>query len=161
MPAAPQSGTISPIIRYEIQFVQRDSGTGDDPADDLAALNAAENDGSAAILIPTPPTNLTYPHTGLPGGTRYVYRVRAINSAGESPWTVPDAAAADSTVARDPDAPMLTASAVSESEIVLEWNKPNGNGSDVTDYEIQQWSPDIDDVDATQTLDGTPPTTCS
>ena len=143
-PTPPASGTtISPVIRYEIQFVQRDSSTvtNENEADDLAALKAAEDDGSAAILIPTPPTNITYTHTGLPGGTRYVYRVRAINSAGEGPWTVPNEAAADSTVARNPDKPILTATAVGDTEILLEWNVPNGNGTPITGYDIRQWNP--------------------
>ena len=148
----PQGETnIDPIIRYEIQFIQRDSSTDlvDNAADDLAALNAAEQAGSAAILIPTPPSNNAYPHTGLPGGTRYVYRVRAVNAAGMSSWSDPPAVG--TTVNRDADAPMLTATAVGTGEILLEWNKPNGNGSTITGYEIQQWVPDTDDAAETQT----------
>ena len=139
--AEPRTGVtnISPVIRYEIQFIQRDISTdvNDNAADDLAALNAAEQAGSAAILIPTPPSNITYPHTGLPGGTRYVYRVRAINAAGSSPWSAPPVAM--STDERDPDAPILTATAVGATEILLEWNVPAGNGTAITGFFIQQW----------------------
>ena len=129
------------VSRYEIQFVQRDASTdlGDNVADDLAALEAL--DDGEAILIPTPPTNTMYSHTGLPGGTRYVYRVRAVNSAGNGEFSTPVAGIVDP---RAPDAPTLTATAVGASEVLLEWNVPADNGTPILGFVIQQWDPTVD-----------------
>ena len=146
-------GNLSPITRYEIQFIQRDETTvtnDDEVANDLAALNAAEAADNAAILVPTPPTNTSYRHTDLPGGKRYVYRVRAVNSSGAGPWSTVEANDVTSTDARDPDAPMLTATTVGATEILLEWNMPNSNGTPIAGYEIQRWDPgDHDDTPST------------
>ena len=142
--AATVTGNLAPVTRFELQFLQRDSSTnaGDNPADDLAALDAAVTAGNANIVVPTPPTNTTYSHTGLPGLKRYVYRVRAINSAGASSWSAVEADDAATTVARDPGTPMLNATAIGSNEILLEWTKPDGNGTTIEGYEVVQWDPD-------------------
>ena len=41
---------------------------------------------------------------------------------------------------RAPDAPVLTATVISTSEILLSWTKPNGNGTDIDGYEVRQWN---------------------
>ena len=117
---------------------------------DLAALVAL--DDGAAILIPTPPTNrIMHPHTGLPGGKRYVYRVRAVNSAGDGAFSTPVAGIVDP---RAPDAPTLTATAVSASEILLEWNVPADNGTPIEGFVIQQWDPTVNADTSDEDLEG-------
>ena len=81
-PVVPENETRSPVTRYEIQFVQSD-----------AATYTEAFWADAETLVPVPPTNNVHSHTGLPGSKRFVYRVRAFNSAGASPYTViPDGA---------------------------------------------------------------------
>ena len=127
-PTVPGGETRSPVTSYEIQWQQSDAAT-----DDEAGWADAET------VTPTPPTNTTYSHTSLPGLKRYAYRVRALNSSGPSPWSTTADATTD---ARDPGTPMLEATSVGATEILLEWNVPDGNGTDLTGFEIQQWDPD-------------------
>ena len=140
-PTPAVEGTLVPVTRYEIQFVQRDTSdpNNTDVADDLAALDALA-DGEN-ILVPTPPTNTEYTHAGLPGLTRYAYRVRAVNSAGPGEWTVVVAGSSVTTAARAPGEIMLDARAVSANEILLEWNKPEDNGSGFMGYAVHRWIP--------------------
>ena len=65
------------------------------------------------------------------------YRVRAVNNSGGGPW----ARAIVGVPARAPSAPDLTATALSSTEILLQWNIPLNNGSDIDGFEIQQWAP--------------------
>ena len=135
-PTVTDGVTRAPITRYEIQFRQ------DDDATDDGAANAWDG---AESKTPTPPTNAAYSHTGLEGGKRYVYRVRAINAVGSGAWS---ADFSQTTDTRPPDAPELTATALSNTEILLEWNVPADNGTPFTGFSIQQWDPDLDNAGA-------------
>ncbi len=125
--SAPADQGSSPITRYEVQY-QRDDDNDDDDWSD------------ASTVVPAPPTNTRFVHRNLEGGSRYEYRVRAVNDAGESRFTDPPVG--ENIAARAPETPGLTASAVGAAEILLEWNKPESNGTTITGYEIQQWNPD-------------------
>ena len=85
------------------------------------------------------PRVLQYVHTGREGGSTYEYRVRAVNGNGDSGWS--DAVASIDIDTRGPEAPVLTATAVGSTEIVLQWNVPETNGTVIDGYEIQQWNP--------------------
>ena len=127
VPVVPQGVSRSPVTRYEIQWQQSDNAD-----DDTAGWDDAET------LVPNPPTNTTLDHNNREGAKRYVYRVRAINSAGNSPWSDNGFG---TTEARAPGDIMLDASAVGATEILLEWNVPADNGSNFAGYEIQRWNP--------------------
>ena len=122
---------LSPVIRYEIQWQQND-----DPEDDVPGWADAET------LVPTPPTNRTFDHDNREGDKRYVYQVRAINSAGPSPWSTIGTA---TTASRAPGDITLTATAVGATEILLQWNMPEDNGSGFDGYQIQRWDPTATD----------------
>ena len=81
------------------------------------------------------PASQMYSDTGLEDGTSYTYRVRAVNSAGESAWSNMDTA---TTAADAPDFPTLTAE-VSGQDVVLNWNTPDANGKSIMRYEIQRF----------------------
>ncbi len=67
----------------------------------------------------------TYSNTALTGGTSYSYRIRAYNTAGDSPYSN---TATASTTAVAPTAPTnLAASASSSSQINLTWTDNAGN----------------------------------
>ncbi|MDE2793275.1 MAG: fibronectin type III domain-containing protein, partial [Gemmatimonadota bacterium] len=114
---APASDGGSPVTGYRIEY----SEDGDD-WDDL------EED--------TESTSTRYVHRGADPGTRYHYRVRAINAAGESE---PSNEASATTETSEPDAPTgLVARAVDEGRIDLSWTAPEfDGGSAVTGYRIE------------------------
>ncbi|MYC31127.1 MAG: fibronectin type III domain-containing protein [Chloroflexi bacterium] len=82
----------------------------------------------------------SYTHSGLqPGDTRY-YRLRAITDVGTPPWS----GGADHATTRLgglPAAPVLTAWANGQTEIVLSWTKPADGGFKIISYDYQE-SPD-------------------
>ncbi|MDE2796519.1 MAG: fibronectin type III domain-containing protein [Gemmatimonadota bacterium] len=114
---APADDGGSPVTGYRIEY----STDGDD-WDDL------EED--------TESTSTRYVHRGASPGTRYHYRVRAINAAGESE---PSNEASATTETSEPDAPTgLVARAVDEGRIDLSWTAPEfDGGSAVTGYRIE------------------------
>ena len=132
---APADQGASPITSYEVQY-QRTDDTDDDTAD-------AADWSDAAVGTPTPPTALTWTHMMAPGGSTFVYRVRAVNGSGAGGWSA--ASSAVTVDARSPAAPMLTATAAGDDEIMLQWMKPEGNGTDIDGYAIQRWDPDPND----------------
>jgi hypothetical protein len=70
----------------------------------------------------------TYPDTGLEAETEYAYRVRAVNDAGESEWSVEASATTDPIPLTPPDAPSdLTATAQNADQISLSWSDNSDN----------------------------------
>ena len=116
-----------PITGYEVQYQRDDDNTDSDFSD------------ATSVTISTPNTT-EFEHENVEGGTgvMWEYRVRAVNGNGAGDWTGNDDARVQ-VPARDPSAPMLTASAISDTEILLEWNVPQNNGTMITGYEVQQW----------------------
>ena len=83
-------------------------------------------------------TDLTFKHRGLKTGEVRWYRVAARNSSGLGLWSDP---VMGQTVSGAPDAPTLTAKALSDYQIELTWNEPKDNGQPITGYRIE-WSSD-------------------
>ncbi len=135
---APTSQGSSPITKYEIQYQRTD----DFEAPATAATDAADW-GDAMLVTPSPPTALGYTHKAAPGASTFIYRVRAVNSSGAGGWS--DASANVNVAARPPSKPELTATALGMDEIMLRWNIPEDNGTDITGFEIVQWNPDAAD----------------
>jgi titin len=80
---------------------------------------------------------INYIDTGLVGGTKHYYRVRARNSEGPGPWSGYENAVA---TAGPPDAPELTATAIDTKSIRLTWTVPSANGTPGFDgYVLQKW----------------------
>ena len=115
----------SPILRYEIQIREDDDTDADtdDPESDWAG---------ATTVVPTPPNNPVYFHSNVKGGQAYVYRARAFNATGHSNWSAVPANATAET--RAPGMITLTATTTGSSQVLLEWNKPQANGSDIDGY---------------------------
>ena len=131
-----------PISRYEIEIQRVDDNDDDDD-------NAADiKDWSDATSVqPTPPTMAAYTHMNAAGGAIYHYRIRAVNGKGAGNWTESETA---TIPARGPDAPVLTATTTGATDILLEWNLPEGNGTVIDEFELQTWldtTPDNDTDD--------------
>ena len=91
-------------------------------------------------LATLPAEDRSYTHSGLePGDTRY-YRIRANTDVGTPSWS---RGADHATTHRGglPAAPVLTAWANGQSEIVLSWTKPADGGFTINSYDYQE-SPD-------------------
>jgi hypothetical protein len=70
----------------------------------------------------------TYPDTGLEAETKYDYRVRAVNDAGESEWSAEASATTDPIPLSPPDAPSdLTATVQNAGQISLSWTDNSDN----------------------------------
>jgi subtilisin family serine protease len=81
--------------------------------------------GAYALIVTTAPNTTTYSNSGLAEGTAYFYRVRAVNSAGNSGYSNEASA---TTLVSPPAAPAnLSATAVSVSQINLSWTDQSIN----------------------------------
>ena len=70
--------------------------------------------------------------TGLTNNTEYEVQVRAGNVRGNGPWS--DSATIKAGLPAAPAAPALVSG---NGQITVNWTAPSGNGSDVTDYDVQ------------------------
>ncbi len=95
------------------------------------------HDGTWITIHPnTGTTETTFTDTGLQPAAVYRYQVRAVNSAGDGPWSFE---AATTTHPDVPGAPFnLTARAVGTSRIDLSWSAPrNTGGAPILGYRIE------------------------
>ena len=106
----------SEIQRYELE----ESDDGNDW--NALSFNISDNDSE-------------YVHDDLSGGTTKYYRIRAINGNGEGQWSTTRSARTD---AGGPDAPVLTATPVSDNQIDLSWTVPADNGSSIRGYWVER-----------------------
>ena len=137
---APANNGGAEITGYEVQVKTVATG-GVDEFDD------ADND---PIIKNLPASRLDHTHDGVRTGLGYLYRVRAINSAGEGEWSAPSnrvttESAAPGTPAK-PDAPTAT---LSVTTITVSWDAPAQGEFPITRYEVQyQRTDDTDDDEA-------------
>ncbi|NDB46039.1 MAG: hypothetical protein EB163_01920 [Nitrososphaeria archaeon] len=84
-------------------------------------IESKKGTDSYDVLVPnTGSTVTTYSHTGLTTATQYYYRISAINSVGTSS---PSGEA--SATPRETTSPVLTATAVSPTQVYLSWTAPS------------------------------------
>ena len=97
-------------------------------------LDVSDDDSDWSDLATLAATATSYDHMNLGPGTMKYYRIRAMNSVGNSAWS---ASAMDTVAAVAPGKPTLYASA-SGTTIVLTWVAPAATGgADITRYTIQ------------------------
>ena len=109
------------------------------------------------LIADTESADLAYTHSGIEPNSEWRYRLKAINSVGEGPWSETANAETD---ANKPTAPRLVgAEENGPDEIVVGWFKPsNDGGAPITGYRIQTQPPGrnsweaLDSTDASTTL---------
>ena len=159
--AGPDDGNTVVVLNWELPGPDNDAtnadvlGTGGAP---ITSVEIQRWNGSTVQwdTIRTHPVALTdvatpaytdaseaYTDTGLDDGTMYTYRVRAVNAAGESPWSNMDSA---TTADAAPDKPVLSAT-VEGQDVVLSWTVPDDNGAAITAYQIQRFPSIADNGD--------------
>ena len=124
------------------------SAPDDDGGEDITGYKIERKEAGetryAVIKADTRSASTTYEdRKGIETGTTYVYKVSAINKDGEGKASAEDTAkTTDSSrgyeqiVPEEPES--LTADDISNSEVRLEWEEPDGNGSPpVTGYKIE------------------------
>lgn len=108
--AAPSQGS-NPITRYDVQY---------------SSVAGVWVDAPAATSVSTTVS-------GLVNGTSYTARVRAVTIVGPSAWTV----SGSFTPAGAPLAPASLEVAPRSNQLDVSWDAADGNGADVTSYEVQ------------------------
>ena len=109
------------------------------------------------LVEDTESADRAYTHTGIDPNSEWRFRVAAINSAGEGPWS---ATAKAKTEANKPSVPRLVgAEEDGPNEIVVGWFRPeNDGGAPITGYRIQTQPPGknsweaLDSTDASATF---------
>ncbi len=76
-----------------------------------------------------------YARGGLSAGTTKHYRVRALNGNGPGQWSQTRSARTDPG---GPEAPVLTLSVISDTQIDLGWTVPADNGSSIRGYRVER-----------------------
>ena len=112
--SAPSSDGGSTIAAYDLRHIETSA---DDTVDANWTVVQDVWTGSGA---------LSYELTGLTAGTQYDAQVRAVNSAGDGPWS---ATVTGATTTTPPAAPTgLTATANGQTRIDLSWAAPSDHG---------------------------------
>ena len=116
----------SPISSYRLQ-----SKLGDGEFEDVASEIDGQGTGYAVMeLVPN---------------TRYTFRLAAVNASGQGAWSNP---VSTTTSAGSPDqVTEFSAETRGETSIILRWQAPRANGSEITGYMIQRRTPSTRFVD--------------
>lgn len=105
----------------------------------------------------TTTSNTSFPVPDLENGVSYDFRVRAVNSAGDGPYSTPASATPSSTAT----APFLHTLTPGNAEVFVDWDAPGDDGgSDITAYHVQYSTDGTFDVNTPfKLVSGNPPLT--
>jgi len=73
--------------------------------------------------------------TGLPNATAFIFRVAAVNAAGQGLYSVNSSSVTTRTF---PSAPVITSGSIQNAQVTIYWSAPSNNGgATISDYRIQ------------------------
>lgn len=101
-------------------------------------IEMSEDNGAnwSSVMSDTESRATTYTHERAPAGKDLLYRVQAINSVGPGPASAVEEVTTPAMAA--PDAPTVTATPDSETQITVSWMEPYHGGSPITGYVLQK-----------------------
>ena len=105
------------------------------PADDGGSdVTGYEYEQDTGGWTATGSTDTTYTKTGLTNGTRYRFKVRAVNTLGGGTAS----ASVSATPSTIPGVPGSFMAIPTDREVILRWTAPDDGGSDILRYEYQE-----------------------
>lgn len=145
VPARPAMPTVAPannqlVMEWRPPVANGRDITGYHVQQCASRLNCAQDVNwsppSPTLLTPTADEGtgkITHTLEDLVNGTTYRVRVRAVNDAGEGPWST----LASGTPATLPAAPAAPTLAPANGQISVQWQMPANNGSSITGYHVE------------------------
>ena len=109
------------ITSYDLRYIRED------------ATDKSDDNWSVETGVGTP-SNRSYTITGLSGGVKYEFQLRAHNDSGHGPWSQ---AAGDEPTTVKPAAPAITDVTRSDSTLAVVWTAPADTGGGVTAYDVR------------------------
>ena len=135
---APTDTGETAITSYDLRYIR------DDAAD--------RSDGNWTVVTGAgTPSNLSYTITGLEGGVKYEFQLRANNDSGHGPWSQPGV---DEPTTVAPDAPAITSITRGDRTLAVVWTAPTDTGGGAsTAYDVRHIETSEDEtVDANWTV---------
>jgi fibronectin type 3 domain-containing protein len=124
LPAAPSGLTVTAASASQVQLAWTDNAN-----NETGFQVERSTDGVNFTLVTTVAAGVTsFSNTGLSGGTRYYYRVRAVNSTGASAYSNV-ASVTTPAVVVPPAAPTGLAATAGDRRVTLTWNASTGSTS--------------------------------
>ena len=112
----------TPITSYDLRYIRDD------------ATDRSDDNWTVETGVGTP-SNRSYTITGLEGGVKYEFQLRAHNDSGHGPWSQ---AGADEPTTVTPSAPSITSITRGDRTLAVVWTAPTDTGGGViTAYDVR------------------------
>ncbi len=118
---APTDTGETAITSYDLRYIRDD------------VTDRSDDNWSVVTGVGTP-SNRSYTITGLSGGVKYDFQLRAHNDSGHGPWSLGEA---DEPTTVKPAAPAITDVTRSDRTLAVVWTAPADTGGGVTAYDVQ------------------------
>ena len=120
------------ITSYDLRYIRED------------ATDKSDDNWSVETGVGTP-SNRSYTITGLEGGVKYEFQLRAYNDAGHGPWSL---AAGEEPTTVKPAAPAITSITRGDRTLAVVWTAPADTGGGViTAYDVRYIETSEDETD--------------
>ena len=130
--SAPTDTGETAITSYDLRYIRDD------------ATDRSDGNWKLETGVGTP-SNRSYTITGLEGGVKYEFQMRAHNDAGHGPWSQ---AEADEPTTVAPSAPAITSITRGDRSLAVVWTAPTDTGgADVTAYDVRYIETSEDETD--------------
>ncbi len=138
-PGAPQSLTATASAGQITLTWSAPTSTGGTPITGYKIFRATTSGGQGTTPLATVSgTTLTHADNAVSAETAYYYKVKAVNSVGDSPLSSEASATTPPTITV-PGAPILLSATAGDKNATLEWSAPTDTGgATITDYKIHR-----------------------
>ena len=118
---APTDTGETAITSYDLRYIRDD------------ATDRSDDNWSVVTGVGTP-SNRSYTITGLTGGVKYEFQLRAHNDSGHGPWSQEEA---EEPTTVKPAAPAITSITRGDRTLAVVWTAPADTGGGVTAYDVR------------------------